>query len=173
MSVASTLDAIHGAVADRRYDVALAGIRECLHDTPEALRDAKTWTGFLNSFDWFESLDESEQYLAYATAIATDVADEVAAMSDKAGAAALAEAFLNGVQFRLTAHSNGDPRPLMRARAAIRRTVPGFFGAAGTYLWRPRLGAAAEACYPFQTPCAGSGNDIGFTVLRGCSSAGH
>ncbi|MBY0510661.1 MAG: hypothetical protein K2P94_10990 [Rhodospirillaceae bacterium] len=119
MSVAPTLEGIHEVVLARRYDAALEALRQRLRDDVHTLTDPQLWGRLVNAHEWFETVEEPEQYFNYVTALITSVADRVDELMDTDAGPALATAFITGVQFRLTAHSSGDPRPIALGRARL------------------------------------------------------
>ncbi len=119
MNAAPTTLTLQEAIAGRHYDAALSALKARLRDEPQTLLDAKDWSKFFTPYDWFEAEGESERYLQYATDLITAVADRAEGLSDQALGKNLATAFIYGTHFRFTAHSSGDPRPLMRGRARL------------------------------------------------------
>ncbi len=134
-------------IANRDYSAVLAVVTRSLSTSPASLRDSALWRKLVNSFEWFDTIDEHEIYFNYSTALLSSVAETVERLSDKALATSLASTVINSVQFRQAAHSNGDPRALMRARARLFRTVLSEF---------PILRE-----HTFQTPVSGSSVRIG------------
>ncbi len=112
-------DAIIEALACRDYAVAFSRLSRLLGDRPHLLTQAEVWARLFNGPAWFDSRDEPETYLEYATDVARHLCGRLRALGDAQLRRSIANAFVNGAHFRLAAHSEGDPRPLMRARAEL------------------------------------------------------
>jgi len=118
MAIAN-FESFYSAFASRQYPSASLILRKELRQRPHEFLDLKDWSQLFSGIEWFATLDEPEEYLQYATEVATDLADYVDGLTDRVLATALASAFVHGAHFRLTANSNGDPRPVMKARARL------------------------------------------------------
>ena len=147
MNAAPTTLTLQDAIAGRHYDAALSALKARLRDEPQTLLDAAAWSKFFTPYDWFEAEGESERYLQYATDLITAVADRAENLGDHELGKNLARAFIHGTHFRFTAHSSGDPRPLMRGRARLFAKVLSDSGIPRAHTFatavagpRPRLG---------------------------------
>jgi predicted O-linked N-acetylglucosamine transferase (SPINDLY family) len=121
-------------------------IAQALADTPQFFLDPSVWAQLLNHPATFEHAQEHEANVLFMTAVMM-IIEELCEQLGSAAAKSLCDAFLQGAQFRLTAHSDVDVKDLMvmRARIFLRSSfvLPErdySFASPVANLWRPRVG---------------------------------
>jgi predicted O-linked N-acetylglucosamine transferase (SPINDLY family) len=121
-------------------------IAQALTETPEYFLDPSAWAQLLNHPATFEHTQEHEANVLFMTAVMT-MLEELCEQIGCASAQSLYDAFLQGAQFRLTAHSDVDVKDLMvmRARIFLRSSFvlaerDFSFATPVANPWRPRIG---------------------------------
>ncbi len=125
---------------------AAEGIAGALYESPATLIDPSVWTQLMNQPAILESGTDHEANVLFMTAVMMMI-DEVCNDTDAGTARALVDAFLQGTQFRVSAHSDVDVKELMamRTRLFLRSSFvlperDHVFATAVANPWRPRVG---------------------------------
>ena len=121
-------------------------ISEALRDAPEDFLDASAWNLLINQPISFDQAHDHESNVLFVTAVMLmiyELSDEL----DSTLVKGVIDAFLQGAQFRLTAHSDVDVKELMAMRARLffqsSFVLPNHDHAFSTSVanqWRPRVG---------------------------------
>ncbi len=121
-------------------------IAHALAETPNHFLDPSTWAQLLNHPAIFQHPQEQEANVLFMTAVMM-ILEEVCEQLGSKAAQSLCDAFLQGAQFRLTAHSDVDVKELMvmRARIFLRSSFvlperDHTFATTVANPWRPRVG---------------------------------
>lgn len=93
-------------------------IAQALAETPENFLDPSIWAQIVNQPATLKHAQDHEANVLFVTAIMM-IIDEICNHLDPALSKGLADAFVQGAQFRLTAHSDVDVKALMAMRARI------------------------------------------------------
>ncbi len=104
----------------RDYKTARKYLHKALLASPLSFADSGAWGVIFNSPAWFEQDEEAELYLEYAVGIMEEIKDLAKLVSIET-ISRLAQAFVNGVQFRHTTHNNIKLKRLMSHRADLYR----------------------------------------------------
>ncbi len=121
-------------------------IARLLDASPESLLDPAAWSQLLNQPSTLENSQDHEANVLFMTAVMM-MLEELCSQLEPQAARALSDAFLQGAQFRLTAHSDVDVKELMalRARLFLRSSFvlperDHVFATPVANPWRPRVG---------------------------------
>lgn len=169
---------------------------QALAETPEHFLDPSAWAKLLNHPATFEHAQEHEANVLFVTAVMM-MLEELCEQLGSEAAQSLCNAFLQGVHFRLTAHSDVDVKDLMvmRARIFLRSSFvlperDHSFATPVANPWRPRIGIMfrhlradpeTTSLLPFFSQAKNSGietiifvaeenpiDDFGHLMARGC-----
>lgn len=125
LSQADIQDLFNRALAaktGRDYATALSLFRQVFHAAPQVFGAAKLWAALFNAPDWFEGNTEPDAYLDYAEAIMAELQALLPRVPPEA-AVGLAQAFVQGAQFRHTTHNTRPLGGFMARRAALFRAA--------------------------------------------------
>lgn len=106
----------------RDYAAALDCFQQAFRVAPQVFGAAKLWSALFNAPDWFERDNESDAYLDYAEAIMAELQAILPKLPPEA-AVALAQAFVQGTQFRHTTHNARPLTEFMARRASLFRVA--------------------------------------------------
>lgn len=125
---------------------AVEAITQLLQESPTRLTEPSVWALLMNQPAHFENVHDHEANVLFVTAVMM-IIDEVCDEIDPLEAKRIIDAFLQGTQFRLTAHSDVDVKELMamRARLFARSSFvlterEHTFNTPVANQWRPRVG---------------------------------
>jgi predicted O-linked N-acetylglucosamine transferase (SPINDLY family) len=140
------LDDIHARKSVGDFIGAAELVAQTLAENPEYFIDPSVWAQLLNHPATFEQAHEHETNVLFMTAVMM-MLEELCEQLGSAAAQTLCDAFLQGAQFRLTAHSDVDVKDMMvmRARIFLRSSyvLPErdySFDTPVANPWRPRIG---------------------------------
>ncbi len=155
-------------------------IARALQQHPDCFRDPAVWNLLMNQPAVFNGAQDYEANVLFATAVMVLI-DALCNELDPASGQSLADAFLLGAQFRLTAHSDVDVKDLMLARARLfmrSSLLPGerdhVFASPVSNQWKPRLGVIfrhlradpeTTSILPFYSQAKRSGIEVFLFVL--------
>jgi predicted O-linked N-acetylglucosamine transferase (SPINDLY family) len=128
------------------FNGAVEAVVKLLQESPTRLADPSAWALLMNQPTSFENMHDHEANVLFVTAVMM-ILDEACNQIDPVKAKTIIDAFLQGTQFRLTAHSDIDLKELMaiRCRLFLRSSFV-LTERDHTFLtpvankWRPRVG---------------------------------